>query len=178
MRRTSLISLSCLPLFGLLLASPAVLRAQDDAPVKHGRKYKAPPETSHIQVTVTKHSNGKPIESAHVIFNPSKDGKDEGNLEIKTDPEGKAIIDVIPTGSTVRIQIIADGFATFAEDYLITEPTRQIDVKMLRPQEQISTYENNKGKGSERAVGVQEPKKPAQTTPPTPPPAQSNPPQR
>ena len=177
MRRTRLIGLLCLPLLSLLLASPAVLRAQDDAPVKHGRKYKAPPETSHIEVLVTKHSNGKPIVNAAVVFNPSKDGKDEGNLEVKTDPEGKAIIDIIPTGSTVRIQIIADGFATFADDYLITEPSRKIDVKMLRPQEQISTYENNKGKASDRAAGVQEPKKPDQTTPPAPPPAQSNPPQ-
>ena len=174
MRFTRQISLLALPLFSILLASPATLRGQDEPPVKHGRKYKAPPDTSHIEVLVTKHSNGKPIVNAAVVFNPSKDGKDEGNLEVKTDPEGKAVIDVIPTGSTVRIQIIADGFATFADDYVIAEPSRQIAVSMVRPQEQISTYENNKGKASSRPVGVQEPAKP--TTPP--PPAQSNPPQK
>jgi hypothetical protein len=166
-----------LPLFSLLLASPVTLRAQDESPAKHGRKYKAPPDTSHIEVVVTKHSNGKPIVNAAVVFNPTKDGKDEGNLEVKTDPDGKAIIDVIPTGSTVRIQIIAQGYATFADDYVITEPSRQIAVAMLRPQEQISTYENNKGKASSRPVGVQEPAKSAKPATPSTPPAQTNPPQ-
>ena len=98
---------------------PLYARAQDDTPPpveKHGRKYKAPPETSRIEVTVLKGFNKKPIDGAHVIFHPVKDGKDEGNLEVKTHPDGKVVIDVIPTGSAVRLQVIADGFATFAED--------------------------------------------------------------
>jgi hypothetical protein len=148
---------------------------------QHSRKYKAPPETSRIEIVVTKKSNGKPIANAAVVFNPTKDGKDEGNLEVKTDPEGKAVIDVIPTGSLVRVQIIADGFATFAEDYLVTESSRQIDVVMLRPQEQISAYEDNQGKSSARKAGVQEPTKPTPaakpgaTPPATPPPANAQP---
>src|SRR6185312_4622400 len=81
-----------------------------------GRKYKAPPATSRIEVQVVKKFNGKPIPNAAVVFNPTKDGKDLGNLEVKTDPEGKAVVDIIPTGSTVRIQVIADGFATFGQD--------------------------------------------------------------
>ena len=76
--------------------------------------------------------NGKPIMNAAVIFNPStKDGKDLGSLEVKTDPEGKATIDVIPTGSIVRVQVIANGFATFADDYVITESSREIAVAMI-----------------------------------------------
>jgi hypothetical protein len=176
MRRTTF-GLSLVLLSTLSLTAPHAVLGQDEPPVKHGRKYKSPPETSHIEVLVTKHSNGKPIVNAAVVFNPTKDGKDEGNLEVKTDPEGKAIIDVIPTGSTVRIQIIADGFATYADDYLVTEPTRKIAVVMLKPQEQISTYENNKGKASSRPVGVQEPAKPAKPATPSTPPAQTNPPQ-
>lgn len=142
------------------VASPHLVLSQSTAPARRGRKYKAPPETSRIVVLVTKKSNGKPISNAAVVFNPSKDGKDEGNLEVKTDPEGKATIDVIPTGSTVRVQVIANGFATFAEDYLVTEPSREIAIVMLRPQEQISTYEENHGKASARKAGVQEPQKP------------------
>src|SRR6185437_7054046 len=98
------------------------LRAQDDdnpKPEQHGRKYKAPPETSHIEVTVLKGFNKKPIDGAHVVFHPVKDGVDEGNLEVKTHQDGKVSIDVIPTGSNVRIQVLADGFATFAEDYVV-----------------------------------------------------------
>ncbi len=168
MRRTRILALPLILVFCLFVAAPHLALGQDEAPVRRGRKYKAPPETSHIEVLVTKKANGKPISNAAVVFNPSKGGKDIGSLEVKTDPEGKAIIDVIPTGSLVRVQIIANGYATFAEDYqayLIPEPTRQISIAMLRPQEQISAYEDNHGKASARKPGVQEPVKPA--TPPT-----------
>jgi hypothetical protein len=143
-----------------------------------GRKYKALPATSHIEVIVSKKSNGKPIMNAAVVFDSTLDGKEEGNLEVKTDPEGKATIDVITTGSTVRVQIIATGFATYAEEYLVTEPTRQIFVSMLRPQEQISSYENNEGKAAVRKPGVQEPIRPTQpAAKPAPSPAPATTPQ-
>jgi hypothetical protein len=139
------------------------LRAQDDdngKPEQHGRKYKAPPDTSHIEVTVIKGFNKKPIDGAHVVFSPSKNGVDEGSLELKTHPDGKAIIDVIPTGSKVRIQVIADGFATYAEDYVVNEPSRAITIAMIRPRAQISTYLDNEGKPSQMQPGVQEPIRP------------------
>jgi len=155
--RTTLAVLVALPV--LLVAS---LLAQETS--RHGRKYKPPPETSHIEVLVTKKFNGKPIMNAAVVFNPStKDGKDLGSLEVKTDPEGKATIDIIPTGSVVRVQVIASGFATFAEDFEVNESTRQIEVALLRPQEQMSSYQDNSGKDSSRKAGVQEPVRP--TTP-------------
>ncbi|SFS14866.1 hypothetical protein SAMN05421771_2610 [Granulicella pectinivorans] len=144
---------------GLLLAVVPALPAQDNH--SRGRKYKPPPETSHIEVIVTKGYNHKPIENAAVIFHELRaDGGDEGNLEVKTDPDGKAVIDVIPTGSNVRVQVLANGFATYAEDYLVTESSRQIPVTMLRPKEQISTYVDNDGKASSRKAGVQEPIRP------------------
>jgi hypothetical protein len=152
-------AISCLSAFG---------QDQDDTAARRGRKYKAPPATSHIEVTVVKKFNGKPIMNAAVVFNSTLNGKDEGNLEVKTDPDGKAIIDVIPTGSTVRVQVIATGFATFAEEYLIADPSDQIDVGMLRPQEQISSYVNNEGKATNRKPGVQEPLRPITPTPAAP----------
>jgi hypothetical protein len=168
-----------------LVFSLALLSLQalgQDSPVRRGRKYKPPPDTSHIVVQVLKKANGKPIMNAAVVFNPTRDGKDIGSLEVKTDPDGKAIIDVIPTGSLVRVQIIADGYATFAEDYQIDEPSREILVSMVRPREQVSAYEDNTGKASSRKAGVQEPVRsttpaspsttkpaPATSTPPPPP---------
>jgi hypothetical protein len=145
---------------GLILSLAPVLPAQDSTHGR-GRKYKPPPETSHIEVIVTKGYNHKPIENAAVIFHELRaDGRDEGNLEVKTDPDGKAVIDVIPTGSNVRVQVLANGFATFAEDYVVTEASRQIPVTMLRPREQVSTYVDNDGKASSRKAGVQEPIRP------------------
>ena len=146
-----------LALFGLLSVAPA--HAQDTG--YRGRKYKAPPAVSHIEVEVLKGYNGKPVVNAAVIFHELKDGKDEGNLEVKTNDEGKAVIDIIAIGSAVDVQVIADGFATFAEQYQIAEPQRAIQVKMLRPQAQISTYADHHGEASTRQNGVQEPNHPS-----------------
>ena len=175
---------------GLALSLVPLMLGQD-TPKGRGRKYKPPPETSHIEVVVTKGYNHKPIPNAAVIFHEIReDGKDLGNLEVKTDPDGKAIIDVIPTGSNLRVQVLANGFATYAEDFLISESSRQIPVEMLRPREQISTYVDNSGKASTAKAGVQEPVRPkptdaksksvpapASTTPPPPtplPPSEQN----
>jgi hypothetical protein len=149
----------------VLVACIALLASTQAFGQYRGRKYKAPPPTSHIEVQVIKKYNGKPIPNAAVVFNPSRDGKDLGNLEVKTGPDGKAAIDVIPTGSTVRVQVIAEGFATYGQDFLIDQPSKQIDISMLRPQAQISAYQDNTGKPAERKPGVQEP---IRSTPATP----------
>jgi hypothetical protein len=172
------------PVFAFLLTfgGGAFLHAQDTTSTQQnmhrGRKYKAPPDTSHIEVLVTKESNGKPLALAAVVFHPVKDGKDEGNLEVKTNDEGKAAIDVIPTGSDVGIQVIADGFATFAGDYQVNEATRTIEIKMIRPRGQVSTYIDNSGKApANRPVGVQEPSTPRSLPGQTPVPQAPAPPQ-
>jgi hypothetical protein len=146
---------------GLVCVNP--LTAQD----KRGRKYKAPADTAHVEVEVLKSFNAKPISNAAVIFDVERqDGKDEGNLEIKTGPDGKAAIDVIPIGSKVRVQVIADGFATFAEEYMVPTDKREISIKLQRPRAQISAYVDNTGKVANRKPGVQEPVRPKPATPP------------
>ncbi len=147
----------------ILITGGVVAGAAQEESGRHGRKYKAPPVTSHVEVTVTKAFNGKPIANAAVVFHPIKDGRDEGNLEVKTDPEGKAIIDVIATGSEVRVQVIANGFATFGQDYTIDTATKEIAIPMTRPQAQVSTYTD---RTEERKPGVQEPARPKASVPP------------
>src|SRR5208282_3926363 len=49
-----------------LIAGSLALRAQDDDS-HHGRKYKVPPPSATIAVTVVRAYNGKPISDAHVI---------------------------------------------------------------------------------------------------------------
>ncbi len=121
---------------------PLLLSAQDTT---RGRKYTPPPPTCKITVTVTRATNGKPIENAGVIFHPIKNGKDEGNMELKTNEEGKAVLDVVPIGDTVRLQIIASGFQTYGADYQIDQATKEIEVKLLRPGKQYSIYEKHDG---------------------------------
>jgi hypothetical protein len=137
--RLSVVVAAC----GLAFSSVAV-NGQDNAP-KRGRKYKAPPPTARIEVTVLRDVNGKPIENAAVVFHPMQGEKDTGNMELKTNEDGKTVIDVLQIGSTVRLQIIAKGFQTYGEDYKIDKPAMAIEIKMKRPGEQYSVYKNHDG---------------------------------
>lgn len=147
--------------FGLIAASLAA-HGQDDTD-RRGRKYKAPPPTARIEVTILKDVNGKPIENAAVIFHPMVGDKDNGNMELKTNEDGKTIIDVLPLGDTVRLQVIARGFQTYGEDYKIDKATMAIEIKMKRPGEQYSIYKAH-GTGE---VGGKDPEgnKPADPAP-------------
>jgi hypothetical protein len=124
-----------------LMAASFALCAQDDN-TQHMRKYKPPPPSSRIQVTVLKDFNGKPIEDAHVIFHPIEGDKDKGYLELKTDEDGKAIIDVIPIGDTVRMQIIATGYQTYGQDYKVDKEDMSMEIRMKRPGAQYSIYKD------------------------------------
>jgi hypothetical protein len=130
------------------------LHAQQD---RRGRKYTPPPPTCKITVTVVKASTGKPIESAAVVFHPIKDNKDEGGLELKTNEEGKAVIDVIPVGDTLRLQIVKSGFQTFGNDYEIDKDSKEIVVKLLPPGHQYSIYEKHE-EGKLQGGPAEEPK--------------------
>lgn len=129
-----------LPLLGAALFLFATVYAQEKG---RGRKYTPPPPTCKVTVTVVKATNGKPVESAAVVFHPMKGGKDEGNMELKTNEDGKATIDVIPMGDSVRLQVIANGFQTFGQDYELPGANKEITVKLNRPQKQYSIYDNH-----------------------------------
>jgi len=124
----------------LLLGVPALLHAQDQ---RRGRKYTPPPPTCKITVTVTKATNGKPVENAGVIFHPIKEGKSDGNMELKTNEDVKAVLDVVPVGDIVRLQVIAQGFQTYGADYQIDADAKEIEVKLKRPGRQYSIYEKH-----------------------------------
>jgi hypothetical protein len=146
----------------LALALTAVAGAQTE---EHGRKWKPLPPTSHIVVTVLKGFNNKPLPNAAVVFHAVRDGRNDGNLEVKTDPEGKATIDVIEIGSHLTVQVIANGFATSATEMDVDSPNKELEVKLIRPRAQVSVYQDNNDKPAQVKPGIQEP------PPPLPPPA-------
>jgi 5-hydroxyisourate hydrolase-like protein (transthyretin family) len=125
-----------------LFASSLAVHGQSDTN-KRGRKYKSPPPTARIEVTILKDINGKPIENAAVIFHPMEGEKDKGNMELKTNEDGKTVIDVLPIGDVVRLQVIAKGFQTFGDDYKIDKPDLTIEIRMKRPGEQYSIYKSH-----------------------------------
>ena len=63
--------------------------------------------------------------------------------ELKTNQEGKAVIDVIPVDDVVRLQIIAKGFQTYGQDYTIDKPSLAMEIRMKRPGEQYSIYKDH-----------------------------------
>lgn len=140
-------------LAALLPMAVRVVRAQEEDE-KHGRKYKPPVVVSKVEVTVVR-DNNKPIPNAAVIFRSSKDGEDQGNMELKTGPDGKASLEVIPTGSRVNLQVIAGGYATYGGNFLLAEPSKSITIKMERPKNQVSTYGDDAA-GTARGIGVRE----------------------
>ena len=68
-----------------------------------------------------------------------------GNMELKTNDEGKASLDLLAIGSSVRLQIIAPGFQTYGEDYKVDKDAMAIEVKLKRPSAQYSIYKKSEG---------------------------------
>ena len=109
-----------------------------------------------LKFVVLKDYNGKPIRNAGVVMHPvnEKGKQSRGGLELKTDAEGRASFDGVPYG-TLRVQVLAQGFQTFGEDYEINQPEMEITVKLKRPQGQYSIYddhsaEKKKDEGSDK----------------------------
>ena len=113
----------------------------------HGGRYKPPPPSARIQITVLRKADGKPIQNAAVIFHPIEGDRDKGGLELKSDEDGKAIIDVIPIGDTVRLQNIANGYQTYGQDFKVDKASISMEIQLHRPAPQYSIY-NNDGSGS------------------------------
>ena len=155
------------------LSALSISQAQDTA--KRGRKYKAPPATAHFEVTVTRATNGKPVENASVIFHPLADGRDNGNMELKTNDEGKATIDLLEIGSDVRVQIIAPGFQTYGEDYKVDKDNLAIAVKLQRPSSQYSIYKKGEGITPDKSADKSTDKSTDKSKDATPPPASTEP---
>jgi len=124
-----------------VLLAVSLLSAQESH--RRGRKYKVPPPTSRVDVTILRDEDGKPVENAAVIFHLEGD---KGNMELKTNDDGKTFIDVLPTGSRVLLQVIAKGFQTYGQSFDVDQPNVAIEVKLNRPGKQYSIYEKHADK--------------------------------
>ena len=154
-RITAMIGISRTPLF--VLASLGWLSLPGAAQqARHGRGYKPPPPTAQVVITVEKGFNERPLPNASVVFRATRDEKVTANLETKTDPDGKASLDLLEVGSHVTVQVIAGGFATYATDFDLTDQGKQILVKLERPRAQVSGYGENGDRPAVTQPGIQE----------------------
>ncbi len=97
-------------------------------------------QQADVKFEVLKADNGKPVRNAAVVLHPvGKDGnQSRKGSELKTDAEGKSRL-AVPYGK-VRVQVIAPGFQTFGEDYILDQPDKVIVIKLNRPKDQYSIY--------------------------------------
>jgi hypothetical protein len=100
--------------------------------------------TALINFLIVKDDNGKPVRNAAVIMHGvSEKGKQgRGGMELKTDLDGKANFEGIPYG-TLRVQVLAQGFQTFGEDYTVDKSKMDLTIKLKRPQGQYSVYDDH-----------------------------------
>jgi hypothetical protein len=119
----------------MLLFSSATSVAQKD-------KDEGP--TTWIYFNVIKDDNGKPVRNAAVILHSvnAKGKQERGDMELKTDPEGKTDFDGIPYGK-LRVQVLASGFQTYGDDFDIDKAKTEITIKLKRPQSQYSVYDDH-----------------------------------
>ena len=105
----------------------------------------------NLQFVVVRDSTGKPVRNAAVVLHPvnTKGKQSRGGMELKTDTEGKTSFDGVPYGM-LRVQVLAQGFQTYGEDYDINKPSMEITVKLKRPQGQFSVYDDPKKKPEEK----------------------------
>ena len=100
---------------------------------------KAP--TATLNLVVLREANGKPVKNAEVILHLlDKEGRQkQDGLELKTHEDGKAETAGIPFGK-VRVQVIAQGFRTWGQDFDVAQASMEITVKLQKPKEQFSIY--------------------------------------
>ena len=100
--------------------------------------------TASLKFVVVREASGKPVKNAQVVVHPmNRKGKaTKGEMDLKTDENGHASVDGVPYGQ-VEVQVLAPGFRTFGEDYEVKQASLEITVKLKRPGDQYSIYENH-----------------------------------
>lgn len=131
------LAMTSLAVCALLIAGVAMAQ-DDDGP------------TSSLKFVVVRDSDGKPVRNAEIVLHPvQRKGKQaKGEMELKTDAEGKTTVDGIPYGP-LRVQVLAPHFQTFGEDYEVNKAEMEITVKLKHPGSQYSIYENHDDKKTE-----------------------------
>ena len=148
-----------LPVFVVLALVAALPAVASD-------KKSADQALANLHFTVVRDANNKPVRAASVVLHTvHKDGTQaKGGLQLKTDGEGNAGMEGIPYGP-LRIQVLAPGFQTFGDDYQINQPEMEIEIRLKRPGDQLSTYDKDKNKQKEQPPAAQPQAPPA--TPPS-----------
>ncbi len=103
---------------------------------------KKPTQYSELFFAILNDENSRPIRNASIVLHEvdEKGRQARSGVELKTDPDGKASFAAAPYGK-LRIQVIARGFQTFGQDFVIDQPKQEYTIRIKRPGQQYSIYD-------------------------------------
>ena len=118
----------------LLLILPLCLSAAE-------KKKNAPEQFCTLSFVVLKDTTGKPIKNASVVIHSLRKDGSQGTegFQLKTDTDGKALIDDIPFGK-MRLQVLAHGLQTYGDDIEVNAEKQEFVIRLKPPAEQVSIY--------------------------------------
>ena len=86
-------------------------------------------DTSEVRVMV-RDTTGLPVRDAKVVMHVMKRGTDQGEMEVRTDQDGKVEQDIIPIGNLVRLEIMAPGYQAYSTDYQVNALVKNLVVRL------------------------------------------------
>jgi 5-hydroxyisourate hydrolase-like protein (transthyretin family) len=132
MKAISLRSDLPLTLAALLVVSFSTASAQRTSPLLL--------DTSEVRVMV-RDTTGLPVRDAKVVMHVMKRGTDQGELEVRTDQDGRVEQDIIPIGNLVHLEILAPGYQAYRTDYQVNALVKNLVVR-LKQQPMLQTVAN------------------------------------
>ena len=99
-------------------------------------------ETTMLRVVV-QDGKGEPVPRASLILRELKGKKNKKvgkSLQLRASQQGVAPFPPMKRGS-ILIQVIAEDFQTFGDQYELTEPEQTITITLQPPQKQFSVHE-------------------------------------
>ena len=86
-------------------------------------------DTSEVRVMV-RDTTGMPVRDAKVVMHVMKRGTDQGELEVRTDQDGRVEQDIIPIGNLVHLEILAPGYQAYRTDYQVNALVKNLVVRL------------------------------------------------
>jgi len=127
---------------GCALSVPSPLKAQQKKDVKNS--------VTSIRVTVTVlDPKGRPLPNAGVVMkqvavDTGRMSKHPFDIEIHTDEKGTATVQGFEPGE-VLVQVIAQGFQTYGQGFIMEHANENVHVKLEPPRSQVSIYKGGGG---------------------------------
>jgi hypothetical protein len=137
---------ACCAALLLTLAAPSPAAAQNQSKKN---------QVSSVRITVTVvDPGGNPVQNAGVVLRQEKVRnripKDPFNVEIHTNEHGQASVSGFEPG-IVLVQVIAHGFQTWGQGFIMEHADEAVHVKLDPPQSQVTIYgKKKKGGGGGR----------------------------